>query len=46
MGKVIPRVGGYEHVGARFRFRGTCTNDVEKAITKTASHFWLECVSV
>lgn len=46
VGQVIPRVGGYEHVGARFRFRGTCTNDVEKAIMATAAHFWLECEAI
>jgi hypothetical protein len=45
VGTVIPKVGGYEHVGARFRFHGTCTADVEKAISKTGSRFWLGCVS-
>ncbi|MFI6513813.1 acetyl-CoA carboxylase biotin carboxylase subunit family protein [Streptosporangium sp. NPDC050855] len=46
VGRLVPRVGGYEHVGARFRFRGACTDDVEKAIVKTASQFRLVCSPV
>jgi len=45
VGYVVPRLGGYEHVGARFRFRGACTSEVEKAITSTASRFRLECTA-
>ncbi|MFE3475503.1 acetyl-CoA carboxylase biotin carboxylase subunit family protein [Streptomyces bacillaris] len=43
VGQVVPRVGGYEHVGARFRFRGASSGDVEKAILRTAAQFRLEC---
>lgn len=43
-GCTVPKVGGYEHVGGRFRFRGGCTNEVENAIIRTASGFRLECV--
>lgn len=45
-GWTIPKVGGYEHVGGRFRFRGACTDDVEHAIVTTASAFRLECEPV
>jgi biotin carboxylase len=45
VGYLVPKVGGYEHVGARFRFRGASTADVESAIVKTASRFRLECVA-
>jgi hypothetical protein len=45
VGYLVPKAGGYEHVGARFRFRGTSTADVESAIVKTASRFRLECVA-
>ncbi|MEU9924918.1 biotin carboxylase [Streptomyces griseoluteus] len=44
VGQVIPRVGGYEHVGARFRFRGDSCGEVEKAVLRTAAEFRLECV--
>ncbi|WP_329148218.1 biotin carboxylase [Streptomyces sp. NBC_01456] len=43
VGHVLPRIGGYEHVGARFRFRGTTSGDVEKAVLRTAAEFRLEC---
>lgn len=43
-GCTVPKVGGYEHVGGRFRFRGRCTDEVETAIVRTASGFRLECV--
>ncbi|GGO05635.1 hypothetical protein GCM10010116_11050 [Microbispora rosea subsp. aerata] len=43
VGHLIPRVGGYEHVGARFRFRGERSSDVEKAVIGTAERFRLEC---
>ncbi|MEU6658095.1 biotin carboxylase [Streptomyces sp. NPDC046821] len=45
VGRVIPRVGGYEHVGARFRFRGDSSGEVEKAVLRTAEQFRLECVA-
>ncbi|SEQ29724.1 ATP-grasp domain-containing protein [Streptomyces radiopugnans] len=44
VGHVVPQVGGYEHVGARFRFRGESSGDVEKAVLRTAAQFRLECV--
>jgi hypothetical protein len=43
-GTVIPRVGGYEHVGARFRFRGSSSGQVEAAIRASADDFRLSCV--
>lgn len=42
-GGVIPKVGGYEHVGARIRFNGNGTGEVEKAIVRTAAEFRLDC---
>ncbi|MEE1754124.1 ATP-grasp domain-containing protein [Streptomyces sp. SP18CS02] len=44
VGQVVPRVGGYEHVGARFRFRGGSSGDVEKAVLRTAAQFRMECI--
>jgi len=44
VGYRIPRVGGYEHVGARFRFQAASSADVEESIRDTASGFRLECV--
>lgn len=46
IGYVMPKVGGYEHVGARFRFRGGTTHEVEKSILATADQFTLDCVAV
>lgn len=43
VGQLIQKVGGYEHVGARFRFKGRSSGDVEKAIIGTASRFRLDC---
>lgn len=45
-GYLVPRVGGYEHIGARFRFQGESTDDVEETIVTTASRFRLDCVAV
>ncbi|MBB0242939.1 biotin carboxylase [Streptomyces alkaliphilus] len=42
-GSVIPRIGGYEHVAARFRFRGPSSQEVEAAVMKTASSFTMRC---
>jgi hypothetical protein len=42
-GAVIPRTGGYEHVAARFRFRGASSREVEAAIEKTAKGFHMRC---
>ncbi|MYU24719.1 biotin carboxylase [Streptomyces sp. SID8352] len=42
-GTVIPRTGGYEHVAARFRFRGASSHEVEAAIKKTAGEFAVHC---
>jgi hypothetical protein len=44
IGEVIPKAGGYEHVGARIRFNGGGTGEVEKAILRTAAEFGLNCV--
>lgn len=44
VGYRIPKVGGYEHVGARFRFQGKRTAEVAEAILATAAGFRLECV--
>jgi hypothetical protein len=44
-GYLVQRVGGYEHVGARFRFKGETTHDVEQAIIQTAAGFKLDCVA-
>lgn len=43
VGQVVPRVGGYEHVGARFRFHGGSSAEVEKSVVRTAARFRLEC---
>ena len=45
VGYLVPRVGGYEHVGGRFRFRGETTGDVEQAIIQTAVQFKLDCIA-
>ncbi|GAA2136155.1 hypothetical protein GCM10009760_15450 [Kitasatospora kazusensis] len=45
-GTVLPKVGGYEHVAARFRFRGTSEQEVEAAIAKTAAAFRMRCESL
>ncbi|WEH35263.1 biotin carboxylase [Streptomyces sp. AM 4-1-1] len=45
-GTVIPRTGGYEHVAARFRFRGSSSREVEAAIEKTAGAFTVRCESL
>ncbi|MEV5438822.1 biotin carboxylase [Streptomyces sp. NPDC052682] len=45
-GAVMPKIGGYEHVGARFRFRGSSSQDVEGAVEKTAAAFRLRCTPV
>lgn len=42
-GDLIPRLGGYEHVGGRFRFRGMSSKDVENAILGTASNIRIRC---
>ncbi|MGW3633609.1 ATP-grasp domain-containing protein [Streptomyces sp. NPDC005122] len=42
-GTVIPRTGGYEHVAARFRFRGDSSHDVEAAIKKITATFSIRC---
>ncbi|MFE0703089.1 acetyl-CoA carboxylase biotin carboxylase subunit family protein [Streptomyces sp. NPDC058872] len=42
-GQVVPAAGGYEHVAARFRFRGTSSRAVEAALRKTAESFAVTC---
>lgn len=44
VGDVVPKTGGYEHVGARFRFQGDSSREVENAIISTASQTCLSCV--
>jgi hypothetical protein len=44
--EVIPRAGGYEHVGGRFRFRGPSTQSVEDSIDRTIRAFRMNCESV
>ncbi|MCQ4081084.1 ATP-grasp domain-containing protein [Streptomyces sp. RB6PN25] len=50
--EVLPDVGrlmdrsGYEHAGARFRFRGAATTQVEEAIRRTMRSAVLECTPV
>ncbi|WP_405492681.1 acetyl-CoA carboxylase biotin carboxylase subunit family protein [Streptomyces sp. NBC_00096] len=46
VGSVAPAISGYEHVGTRFRFRGSSTREVEAAITEAANSFRLTCVPV
>lgn len=46
VGALVPRIGGYEHVGARFRFRGDSSDAVERALTRTAARFRLDCEPV
>ncbi|MFC6086603.1 ATP-grasp domain-containing protein [Sphaerisporangium aureirubrum] len=46
VGTVIPRAGGYEHVGARFRFRGPSSREVEAALARTAAWAGLRCEPV
>ncbi|MFC6087727.1 ATP-grasp domain-containing protein [Saccharothrix lopnurensis] len=45
-GSVIPRVGGYEHVGARFRFSGPTSAEVEAAVGRTLAALRLRCAPV
>jgi hypothetical protein len=45
-GTTIPALGGYEHIGARFRFRGRSSHDVEAAIRRTIAGFRLACEAV
>lgn len=44
IGDVVPNTGGYEHIGARFRFQGGSSREVENAIISTASGTCLSCV--
>lgn len=46
LGYVLPKIGGYEHVGARFRFEGPSTLSVEQSIRDTAAQVELDCVPV
>ncbi|WP_327064770.1 ATP-grasp domain-containing protein [Kitasatospora sp. NBC_01302] len=45
-GTTIPKVGGYEHVAARFRFRGTSSREVEDAIVRAAGTVRVRCRAV
>lgn len=42
-GETLADIPGYEHAGARFRFRGRRTADVEAAIISTIEDFQLRC---
>lgn len=46
VGYCIPKVGGYEHVGARMRFRASTSAEVEKAVRNAAERFRLYCSPV
>lgn len=43
VGDVVPRIGGYEHVGARFRFQGKSSDEVAESVRRTAAEFRLDC---
>ncbi|UUN30745.1 acetyl-CoA carboxylase biotin carboxylase subunit family protein [Streptomyces sp. FIT100] len=43
VGRRVPPISGYEHVGTRFRFRGPSTAAVEDAIRTSADGFRLVC---
>jgi hypothetical protein len=46
-GQVLPAADAYyEHVGGRFRFRGTTSAEVENAIVTTAAHYRVEAQPV
>ncbi|MFJ6215506.1 ATP-grasp domain-containing protein [Streptomyces sp. NPDC092296] len=45
-GRYLADLPGYEHSGARFRFRGRTAADVERAITRTVSRFDFRCEPV
>lgn len=42
-GETLADIPGYEHAGARFRFRGRRTADVEAAVSSTIEDFDLRC---
>lgn len=46
VGQCIPKAGGYEHVGARMRFRAPTSAEVEKAVRYAAERFQLYCSPV
>jgi hypothetical protein len=43
VGRRVPPISGYEHVGTRFRFRGRTTAAVEQAVEAAAGTFRLVC---
>ncbi|MEU2626355.1 ATP-grasp domain-containing protein [Kitasatospora sp. NPDC007106] len=43
VGETLADLPGYEHSGARFRFRGRSTAEVEAAILRTAAEFDFRC---
>jgi biotin carboxylase len=45
-GQYLDALLGYEHSGARFRFRGPTSADVERAIERTVSRFDYRCEPV
>ncbi|WP_438306839.1 ATP-grasp domain-containing protein (plasmid) [Streptomyces sp. HUAS TT11] len=45
-GETLPVLAGYEHSGARFRFRGASTSEVEAAVRRTSAAFDYRCASV
>ncbi|MBP2706963.1 ATP-grasp domain-containing protein [Microbispora sp. RL4-1S] len=46
VGQTLADLPGYEHSGARFRFRGRSTAEVETAIRRTIREFDFRCVQV
>lgn len=46
VGTTIPAVGGYEHVGGRFRFRGPTSEAVEAAVVKAADAYAINVEAV
>ncbi|MFC8453648.1 ATP-grasp domain-containing protein [Kitasatospora sp. NPDC057223] len=45
-GRLLADTPGYEHSGARFRFRGRTGADVQRAVTRTAARFDFRCEPV
>ena len=46
VGETLAVLPGYEHAGARFRFRGGSTAEVEAAILRTVEDFDFRCTTV
>ncbi|MBS2961894.1 ATP-grasp domain-containing protein [Actinocrinis puniceicyclus] len=46
VGQTLDDLPGYEHAGARFRFRGASTAEVQAAVERTATAFEYRCTSI